>query len=229
MREYTKNVSSFMERYRDIKTAQAMTRVSKYTLKFLGIRMVDLKNIFKTIFQNYPLPKYDDTKNIIREFFAMEEREFQYFGIALLAKRKKMWMKTDIVFIESLLLAKPAWDTTEIITSDIISDFAKLYPNTAIEFLKTWSQSKSPWLKAAAIMYQRTFKTNTNQNILQQFILENMNTGDNIVNRAIGSALRDYSKTDYEWVTKFIVQNCSQLDKIAKQEAIKWINNKGLI
>lgn len=229
MREYTKNVSSFMERYRDIKTAQAMSRASKNTLKFLGIRMVDLKNIFKTIFQNYPMPKFDDTKNIIREFFSMKEREYLYFGIELFAKRKKMWRKTDIVFIESLLLAKPAWDTTETITSELVSPFAKLYPNTAMEFLNTWSQSKNPWLKSAAIMFQRTFKSNTNPEILHKFITENMDTDDAIINKSIGAALRDYSKTDYEWVTNFVVQNSSHLDKTAKQEAIKWINNKGLI
>ena len=191
--------------------------------------MVDLKNIFKTIFQNYPMPKFDDTKNIIREFFSMKEREYQYFGIALFAKRKKMWRKTDIVFIESLLLTKPAWDTTEAITSELVSAFAKLYPNTAMEFLNTWSQSKNPWLKSAAIMFQRTFKSNTNPEILHKFITENMNTDDYIINKSIGAALRDYSKTDYEWVTNFVVQNSSHLDKIAKHEAIKWINNKGLI
>ncbi len=229
MKEYTKNVSSFMERYRDIKTAQAMSRASKNTLKFLGIRMVELKNIFKTIFQNYPMPKFDDTKNIIREFFSMKEREYLYFGIALFAKRKKMWRKTDIVFIESLLLTKPAWDTTETITSELVSAFAKLYPSTALEFFNSWSQSKNPWLKSAAIMYQRTFKADTNPEILHKFITENMNTDDYIINKSIGAALRDYSKIDYEWVTHFVLQNSSQLDKIAKHEAIKWINNKGLI
>lgn len=206
-----------------------MSRASKNTLKFLGIRMVDLKNIFRTIFQNYPMPKYDDTKNIIREFFAMKEREFLYFGIALFAKRKKMWQKTDIVFIESLILTKPAWDTTETITSELVSPFAKLYPNTALEFLNSWSQSKNPWLKSAAIMFQRTFKADTNPEILHKFITENMDTDDSIINKAIGAALRDYSKTDYVWVTNFVVQNSSHLDKTAKQEAIKWINNKGLI
>ncbi len=229
MREYTKNVSSFMERYRNIKTAQAMSRATKNTLKFLGIRLVDLKNIFKTIFQNYPMPKIDDTKNIIREFFSLKEREYLYFGIALFAKRKKMWTKTDIVFIESLLLTKPAWDTIETITSELVSAFAKIYPNTAMEFLNSWSQSKNPWLKSSAIMYQRSFKADTNPEILHKFIVENMNTDNLIINKSIGSALRDYSKTDYEWVTNFVVQNSSQLDKVAKHEAIKWINKKGLI
>lgn len=229
MKEYTKNVSSFMERYRNDLTADAMSKATKYTLKFLGIRTVDLKKIFKTIFQNYPMPKQDDIKNIIREFFAMKEREFLYFGIALFAKRKKTWKKTDIVFIESLLLSNPAWDTTETITSELVAVFAKFYPGTAIEFLNSWSESKNPWLKSTAIMYQRTYKENTNPEILQKFITENMNTDNTIINKAIGSALRDYSKTDYEWVTKFIVQNSTKLDKKAKQEAIKWINNKGLI
>ena len=52
---------------------------------------------------------------------------------------------------------------------------------------------------------------------------------DEIVNRAIGSALRDYSKSNHEWVLENVVMNSEKMNKKTKQEAIKWIDSKGLI
>lgn len=229
MKEYTKRVKAFLERHGNEDTAVAMSRVTKYELKFLGIRTIELKELYKTIFLNFPLPKIDDTKNIVREFFAMEEREFLYFATRLFAKRKKLWVKTDIVFIESLILAQPAWDTTEDIASELVAVYAEKFPRVAREFLTSWSEGKNPWLKSAAIMFQRQYKERTDVNLLERFILAGLGTENETLNRAIGAALRDYSKVDHKWVLNFVIQNSSKLDKKSKQEAIKWIDNKGLI
>lgn len=229
MKEYTQKIHSFIARYKDEKVAESMSHASKGTQKFIGLRTNDMKNVFKIIFSTYPMPKYNDIKDIIREFFAMEEREYLYFGIALLSKRNKLWQKTDIVFIESLILSQPGWDTTEYIATDIIPYFYEKFPKVAIEFLNSWSESKNQWLKATAIMFQRPMKEKTNKELLERFIIGNLGTNNDVVNRAIGSALRDYSKRNYQWVLDFVVQNSAKMDKKTKQEAIKWIDSKGLI
>lgn len=229
MREYTKRVKAFLERHGDERTAAAMSRVAKHKLKFLGIRTIELKELYKTIFLNFPLPKHDDAKIIVREFFTLEEREYLYFATRLFAKRRKLWEKTDIVFIESLILTQPGWDTTEDIACELVSVYAEKYPKIAMEFLNSWSEGRNPWLKAAAIMFQRQFKDKTDVALLEKFILNSTRTNNEIINRAIGAALRDYSKTDHNWILNFVIQNSSVLDKKSKQEAIKWIDNKGLI
>ena len=78
-------------------------------------------------------------------------------------------------------------------------------------------------------MFQRKMKDKTNKEILGRFISENLVTNDEIVNRAIGSALRDYSKSNHEWVLENVVMNSEKMNKKTKQEAIKWIDSKGLI
>lgn len=229
MKEYTKKIHSLLAKHGDELAAQTMTKVTNGQFKFLGIKTVEQNELTKKIFVNYPLPKYDETKNIIREFFSFEEREYLYFGISLFLKRKKMWQKTDIVFIESLILTQPGWDIVEYISTEIVSQFYEMYPRIATEFIQAWISSKSQWLKAAAIMFQRTFKDQTNTELLAESINANISSNSEIVNRAIGAALRNYSKSNYKWVLDFVVKNSAEMNKKTKQEAIKWIDSKGLI
>ena len=140
-----------------------------------------------------------------------------------------MWQKTDIVFIESLILTQPGWDTVEYISTEIVSQFYEMYPRIATEFIQAWISSKSQWLKATAIMFQRTFKDQTNTELLAESITANISSDSDIVNRAIGAALRNYSKSNYKWVLDFVVKNSAEMNKKTKQEAIKWIDSKGLI
>ena len=229
MKEYTKKIHSLLAKHGDELAAQTMTKVTNGQFKFLGIKTVEQNELTKKIFVNYPLPKYDETKSIIRELFSFEEREYLYFGISLFLKRKKMWQKTDIVFIESLILTQPGWDTVEYISTEIVSQFYEMYPRIATEFIQAWISSKSQWLKAAAIMFQRTFKDQTNTELLAESITANISSDSDIVNRAIGAALRNYSKSNYKWVLDFVVKNSAEMNKKTKQEAIKWIDSKGLI
>ncbi len=229
MKEYTKKIHSLLVKHGDELAAQTMAKVTNGQFKFLGIKTVEQNELTKKIFVNYPLPKYDETKSIIRELFSFEEREYLYFGISLFLKRKKMWQKTDIVFIESLILTQPGWDTVEYISTEIVSQFYEMYPRIATEFIQAWISSKSQWLKAAAIMFQRTFKDQTNTELLAESITANISSDSDIVNRAIGAALRNYSKSNYKWVLDFVVKNSAEMNKKTKQEAIKWIDSKGLI
>ena len=229
MKEYTKKIHSLLAKHGDELAAQAMTKSTNGQFKFLGIKTIEQNELTKKIFVNYPLPKYDETKSIIRELFSFEEREYLYFGISLFLKRKKMWQKTDIVFIESLILTRPGWDTTEYLSTEIVSQFYEMYPRITSEFIQAWISSKSQWLKAAAIMFQRTFKAQTNTELLEESITANIGSDSDIVNRAIGAALRNYSKSNYKWVLEFVVKNSAKMNKKTKQEAIKWIDSKGLI
>ncbi len=229
MKEYTRKIYSLFAKHGDELAAQTMSRITNGQFKFLGIKNVELNELTKRIFENYPLPKYGETLSIIRELFSFEEREYLYFGISLFLKRPKMWQKTDIVFIENLILTQPGWDTTEYISNEVVGQFYEMYPRVASEFIKAWITSKSQWLKAAAIMFQRTFKDRTNTELLAESINSNISSDSEIVNHAIGAALRNYSKSNYKWVLDFVVKNSAKMNKKTKQEAIKWIDSKKLI
>jgi 3-methyladenine DNA glycosylase AlkD len=56
---------------------------------------------------------------------------------------------------------------------------------------------------------------------LEKAIISNSLTREFFVDKAIGWALREYSKTDKEWVKKFIDSN--ELSRLSVREASKYL------
>ena len=146
----------------------------------------------------------------------------------MLIKYKKKWVPTDIVFFESLILNKSWWDSVDLISSKLVNPFFLKYRNLEEAMTDSWSRSNNIWLKRVSIIYQNGYKKETNLDILTRHILENADSNEFFIQKAIGWALRDYSKVDYKWVIDFVVNN-TKLKPLSKREAIKWIDNKGLI
>ena len=66
-------------------------------------------------------------------------------------------------------------------------------------------------------------KEKTNTELLSEIIENNLNGTEFFINKAIGWALRDYSKTNPDWVTDFIEKNKDKMSKLSIKEASKYI------
>ncbi len=228
MTDYVKKVQLFFEKYRNEEQAVPMAKYMKNKFPFLGITAPKRKELFRIFFNTFPIPDYDESKMLAKELINLPEREYHYFAIHLILKHKKKWSPTDIIYFEGLLLTKPWWDTVDLINSKIIAVFFKKHLNLAKAMTDSWSQSKNIWLKRVSIIFQLPYKETTNLQLLEKHILENADHSDFFIQKAIGWALREYSKTDYRWVLDFVIQHTT-LKPLSKREAIKWIDNKGLI
>lgn len=83
-----------------------------------------------------------------------------------------------------------------------------------------WNQSSNKWLQRMSILFQLTYKTNTNTTLLTQYIENCQLEEDFFIRKAIGWALRAYAYTDSKWVIKFVKAH-PQLSNLSKREALK--------
>lgn len=88
----------------------------------------------------------------------------------------------------------------------------------------TFAQDSNMWIRRIAINHQLGFKEQTDTQLLSTII--NMTTGSNefFINKAIGWALRDYSKYNPKWVKQFINDHDDQLSNLSIREASKYLN-----
>ena len=86
-----------------------------------------------------------------------------------------------------------------------------------------WSKDKDFWIRRIAIDHQLGRKEKTNTELLEKIIINNFGSDEFFINKAIGWALRDYSKTNPEWVKDFINKYKSKMDKLSIKEASKYI------
>ena len=66
-------------------------------------------------------------------------------------------------------------------------------------------------------------KDKTNTILLEKILVNNFGSDEFFINKAIGWALRDYSRTNPEWVREFINKYKDKMSSLSVREASKYI------
>ncbi len=149
------------------------------------------------------------------------EREFQYLARDYLRKISKSLTDSDIPNLQRLIITKSWWDTIDGLDT-VVGDIALRFLDVN-ETLLNWSLDENFWLRRIAIDHQLLRKEKTDTALLEKIIVNNFGQTEFFINKAIGWALRDYSKTDPDWVRAFIKKYEDKMAPLSKKEASKYI------
>jgi len=188
--------------------------------EYFGIKAATRQSISKD-YMKAELPAFTELEIIVKELWQLPEREYQYFAIDLIAVMKKHWTTDTVVLIEFVLINKSWWDTVDHAASDLTGPYFKLFPQQINKITGNWNRSANFWLQRSSIMFQKKYKKETDTVLLHKYILRHTHSKEFFIQKAIGWALREYSKTDPIWVKKFVKQN--KLAPLSKREALKRI------
>ena len=150
-----------------------------------------------------------------------EPREYQYVAANYLKAMQSYLTKDDLPKLERLVVTKSWWDTVDILDR-VVGSLVADYPELEEVILK-WSLSDNIWLRRVAIDHQLLRKEKTNVQLMEKILLNNLNQTEFFINKAIGWALRDYSKTNSEWVAAFIEKNKKRMAELSVKEASKYL------
>lgn len=204
---------------RNEENAVPMAKYMKNQFPFLGLKKPDRTALSKGFLNEKKKDKEIDWDFIFR-CYELPEREFQYLAIDYMSKVANLFQPDDMKKIEKLITKKSWWDTVDAI-SQIVGHIAMKYPEIKETILTKWMESDNIWLKRVSILFQLKYKDKTDTEFLKKAILKNANTNEFFINKAIGWALREYSKTNKEWVRSFIENN--KLSKLSVREGSKYI------
>lgn len=151
----------------------------------------------------------------------LPEREFQYVALDYLVELKGYLQPADIHHLQTLIIMKSWWDTVDKLTSIPVGTLCLKYPELVQNCLIPWASSDNMWLARTAILFQLKYKQNTDTQVLALIIEKNSNSKQFFINKAIGWALREYSKTDKEWVREFL--DTHTLAPLSVREASKYL------
>lgn len=200
--------------------AVAMAKYLKNQFKFLGIKSEKRKELQKEFLKSLN-NKEPINKVWLLQLWSYEEREFQYLAIDYLVKKKKALTKEDINLIETLILTKSWWDTVDLIASTLVGHLCKEYPELISEYIIPWATHENMWLRRTAILYQLKYKDQVDVDVLEYVIEQNSNDNEFFIRKSIGWALRQYSKSNPEWVRDFI--NAHKLSNLSVKEGSKYL------
>ena len=210
-----------LENNRNELLAESMGKYMRDKFNFLGIRGPKRTELFKKYFPTARKRKEIDW-NFIETCWNKEEREFQYAVVYYLKAMQKFLKKGDISKLKYLVVTKSWWDTVDLL-SKIIGDVVNRNKELKTLMLEWSKKENNIWLRRVAILHQLSFKENVDKLLLETILEDNLSDGEFFINKAIGWALRDYSKVNPEWVRKFIEKNRSEMANLSLREAMKYL------
>ena len=200
--------------------AESMSKYMQDKFRFLGVRGATRTEIYKKYFPDTRKTKIIDW-DFIESCWNKEEREFQYVVVYYLKAMQKFLKREDISKLKYLIVTKSWWDTVDLLAKVIGSLVIRIegYDQIMLE----WSKDSNIWLKRVAILYQLSLKEKVDKQILERILVGNLGDSEFFINKAIGWALRDYSKYNPEWVREFIKKNKDNMANLSIREASKYI------
>jgi len=94
----------------------------------------------------------------------------------------------------------------------------------AVSQIPKWLASGNMWLQRTALLFQLKYKTGTDVELMFQIIRQLAESKEFFIRKAIGWALREYSKTNPAAVMNFVESH--PLSNLSKREALKVIARK---
>ncbi len=191
--------------------------------EFYGIKTPLRRKIQKPFLIKEYLPEKKDLEKIVKILWSQPERDFHLFSQELVEKYIKQFEKNDISLLEYMVTHNSWWDTVDFIAIKLIGEYFKIYPNQINKYVKKWIWSKNIWLQRSAILFQLNYKDHLDTVLLSNIINSLLDTKEFFINKAIGWSLRNYSKTNPQWVINFT--NKTNLSSLSKKEALRLIKN----
>lgn len=217
--ELSKSLEKEFNKHSNPCIAKSQKKYMRNQFEFIGLTASKRREIQKTFFQNIQI---NDLTEFITSLWNLNKRDYQYLGQELLYSNHKNFKVGDIKLIEYMIINKSWWDTIDFLSPKILGEYFKLYPDEIEKNTQKWILSNNIWLKRSAILFQLKYKETLNIDLLNRIIIPLSNSKEFFINKAIGWILREYGKTNKEWVINFVKKN--KLSNLSKREALKHIN-----
>ncbi|OCN05679.1 DNA alkylation repair protein [Erysipelotrichaceae bacterium MTC7] len=153
--------------------------------------------------------------------FDDEYRELHYFACYYLEKKKAQLRISDVDRLKRLVQTNSWWDSVD--SLDMTIGSIGLVDESLNDIMITWSKDEDFWVRRIAIDHQLMRKEKTNTQLLETVVVNNFGSDEFFINKAIGWALRQYSKTNPAWVKDFLDRYQDQMAKLSIREASKYI------
>ena len=209
-----------MIQHKNEEQAQKMSKYMLNKFEYIGIKTPERREIFKNFFKEYKNEEKIDWE-FVNKCWENKYREFQYITADYLKNMKDKLTIDDIPKFKRLILEKSWWDTID--NLDMTIGALALKDSNVNKILLEWSLDENIWLRRIAIDHQLLRKEKTNTELLEKILKNNLGQTEFFINKAIGWALRDYSKTNPKWVKNFIEKNKEKMAKLSIKEASKYL------
>jgi 3-methyladenine DNA glycosylase AlkD len=203
--------------------APGMQAYMKSSMPFLGVRLPAVRTIVRAQERLRPPAGLGQLVATVAKLWeAANYREERYAATALLdtAAARRLLGPPALPQLRTMIVTGAWWDHVDELAHRV-GDLLSSYRADTEPAIRSWITVEDRWLRRASIICQLGAKTDTDTDLLSDAIDANAADQDFFIRKAIGWALRDYARTDPDWVRAFVAGRGELLSPLSQREALK--------
>ncbi len=213
-------LKSLFEQNADAANSAAMASYMRNLFPFYGVPTPKRRELYRDILAEERRSGRMDWQ-LLDRCWEDKHREFQYFVTDYLYKLRKFLVFEDMPRLEKYARTKQWWDSVDLLCRTVGAVAPEDSQMDAL--MLAWSSDPDFWLRRIAVCHQLGRKDRTDAALLEKILRNNLGSSEFFINKAIGWALRDYSKTDPTWVRDFLARNSDKLSPLTLREGSKYL------
>jgi 3-methyladenine DNA glycosylase AlkD len=174
-----------------------MSAYMRNLFPFLGIPTPLRRRITRDALAGLLPPNEADLTATVEALWALDEREYQYAACDLLSRFQTVCTAAFLPEAALLITTKSWWDTVDGIATNVVGPLVSRHPDLTVK-MDRWIAGDNLWLARTALLYQLHYKANTDAARLFRYCEARARDTDFFIRKAIGWALREYSKTEID-------------------------------
>jgi 3-methyladenine DNA glycosylase AlkD len=213
-------LTTAFERHRDPDAAVAMAAYMRDQFAFAGIQTPTRRALAREVLAGREPPSERELVRVARACWKRPEREYQYFACDYLVKYAKRCSPRLLGDLRWLVTHKSWWDTVDALAKTV-GDLVRTHDVLRAD-MDQWVDDDNFWIARVAIIHQLGFKGATDADRLFGYCTRRAADTEFFIRKAIGWALREYSKTDPDAVRTYVAAH-PELSPLSKKEALRRI------
>jgi 3-methyladenine DNA glycosylase AlkD len=199
--------------------APGMQAYMRSAQPFLGVRVPEVRRLTVALAREHPPSSVAELRETATALWrAATHREERCAAVALTGLPMARGSLDLLPLYEEVITTGAWWDHVDGVAPRI-RDLLLASPEAMAPVLRDWARSPDRWLRRSAVIAQLGAKDRTDTALLTEVVEVNAADPEFFVRKAIGWALRDFARTDPDWVRRFLAEH--ELSPLSRREAAK--------
>jgi len=213
----------------DPAAAESMRAYMKSSMPFRGVPKPPREKLLTARVAAHPPADADELLAVADELgTGAGFREERYLALGLLGHRRYAgWARPSWVgsVHRRWIVTGAWWDFTDELANRHVGPLLRAHPDELTPLVRGWITDPDRWLRRTSVICQLGAGPTTDLALLTDAIEANLHDRDFFLRKGIGWALRQYARSDPDWVRTFVEEHPG-LSPLSRREALKHLGGQ---
>ena len=232
VQDFRREVVQALRDVADPERARGQQAYMKSEMPFHGVTVPVVRKVVAETVRSRPLPDAATWEQAVLALWRLAERREERYAAVELVNHRRHWRWLEparMAMIEEMVVTGAWWDYVDAIASVAVGQMLNRHPVEIAAQLRRWAGDADIWKRRTAILAQLKRGKSTDEALLFALIEPSIDEREFFLRKAIGWALRQYSRVNPDAVVAYVERYADRLSPLSKREALKALLKSGAV